>query len=277
MNLKFKKAYAKLHGSYEALNGGFTSEAMEDFTGGLAEMYELSESSLNLFRILLDAYKRNSIIACSLAADPKGFEHKTSQGLIRRHAYSITHVQYVDTVTTIEKVQLIRIRNPWGNEHEWNGPWSDKSLEWQMVSPAEKKKLDLTFNGDGEFWMSFQDFKKCFTILEICHLNRDLLSDDESTAKEKRWETSFFEGKWVKGNTAGGCRNYWATFAQNPQYRIVLKNPDKDDGKCTVIIALMLKNRRAQKKLRTDDLKIGFVIYQVCITIYIFIYTERQT
>lgn len=23
-------------------------------------------------------------------------------------------------------VQLVRVRNPWGNEREWEGPWGDK-------------------------------------------------------------------------------------------------------------------------------------------------------
>lgn len=26
--------------------------------------------------------------------------------------------------------KLIQIRNPWANEVEWNGPWSDSSPEW---------------------------------------------------------------------------------------------------------------------------------------------------
>jgi calpain len=59
------------------------------------------------------------------------------------------------------------------------------------------------------------------------------------------------------------------TFAYNPQYIIDLEDPDEDDeeDKCTVIVALMQKNRRAQRKLGMDCLTIGFAIYHVLIII----------
>ena len=41
----FEKAYAKLYGSYQALNGGNARDAMVDFSGGLSESYRLQESN----------------------------------------------------------------------------------------------------------------------------------------------------------------------------------------------------------------------------------------
>jgi calpain len=264
-----EKAYAKLHGSYEALKGGSTCEAMEDFTGGVTEMYEMKASPPNLFKIIVKAYERWSLMGCSIEPDPDVLEAQTPEGLIRGHAYSITKVQYVNIATpnVSGKIPLLRLRNPWGNESEWNGAWSDNSPEWQYISEDQKEELGLNFDADGEFWMSFKDFQSHFDRLEICNLNPDSLAEDELTeGRNKKWEMSVFEGEWVRGVTAGGCRNFLDTFFHNPQYRVVLEEVDEGDeeDKCTVIIALMQKNRRQMRRSGGIDLlTIGFAIYHL--------------
>merc|ERR1712142_333609 len=97
---------------------------------------------------------------CSIDAVPGQTEAELENGLICGHAYSITSVKLVNVQTPKMKGQIpmVRIRNPWGNEAEWNGAWSDKSKEWAYIPDDEKKTLGLTFDDDGEFWMSYTDF-----------------------------------------------------------------------------------------------------------------------
>lgn len=261
------KIFYRLHGSYEALKGGSTCEAMEDFTGGVTEWYDLKEAPSNLFNILAKAAERNSMMGCSLEPDPNVLEAETLEGLIRGHAYSITKVCMVDIITPNRqgKIPMIRLRNPWGNEAEWNGPWSDSSPEWRYIPDDQKHEIGLNFDRDGEFWMSFQDFLNHFDRVEICNLSPDSLTESQQNDGKRKWEMSMFEGEWTAGVTAGGCRNFLDTFWHNPQYVITLEDPDEedDDGKCTVIVALMQKNRRSKRNLGMECLTIGFAIYHL--------------
>uniref|UniRef100_A0A452TF55 Calpain 9 n=1 Tax=Ursus maritimus TaxID=29073 RepID=A0A452TF55_URSMA len=251
-----EKAYAKLNGSDEALKGGSTIEAMEDFTGGVAETFATKEAPENFYEILEKALKRGSLVGCSIdIRNAAESEARTPFGLIKGHAYSVTGIDQVNFQG--QKMELIRVRNPWG-QVEWTGSWSDSSSEWRSVGPAEQKRLCHTALDDGEFWMAFRDFKAHFDKVEICNLTPDALEEDAL----HKWEVTVHQGSWVRGSTAGGCRNFLDTFWTNPQIKLSLTEKDEGQEDCTFLVALMQKDRRKLKRFGADMLTIGYAIYQ---------------
>ena len=86
----------RLVSSYEALKGGSTSEALEDFTGGVTEFFDLKKDvPKNLFDMMLKSFNRCSLMGCSIEADPRQTEARLANGLVMGHAYSITDVKMV--------------------------------------------------------------------------------------------------------------------------------------------------------------------------------------
>uniref|UniRef100_A0A8C8JW05 Calpain 1, (mu/I) large subunit b n=1 Tax=Oncorhynchus tshawytscha TaxID=74940 RepID=A0A8C8JW05_ONCTS len=255
-----EKAYAKLSGSYEALSGGSTTEGFEDFTGGVAEFYELRKAPKDLYRIIGKALERGSLLGCSIdITSAFDMEAVTFKKLVKGHAYSVTGLKQVDFRGRMER--LIRIRNPWG-QVEWTGAWSDNSSEWNAIDPTEREDMNCHME-DGEFWMPFQEFLRQFSRLEICNLTADALSDDSQSF----WNTIKFDGGWRKGSTAGGCRNHPNTFWINPQYKITLleedDDPEDEEEACSFLVALMQKDRRRYRRQGQDMHTIGFAIYEV--------------
>lgn len=88
--------FCRINGCYEALSGGATTEGFEDFTGGIAEWYELRKAPSNLFKIIQKALQKGSLLGCSIditsAADS---EAVTFQKLVKGHAYSVTGAEEV--------------------------------------------------------------------------------------------------------------------------------------------------------------------------------------
>lgn len=125
-----EKAYAKVHGDYEAISGGWPGEGVEDMTGGVSAMLQ-SNRVLRKDKLWKELVNANGdfVFSCSAHgyADTRG-------SMANGHAYSILKAtEEVDEDG--RKIRLVKIRNPWGERSswgigEWDGPWSDGSKEW---------------------------------------------------------------------------------------------------------------------------------------------------
>lgn len=268
-----EKAYAKLAGCYQALDGGNTADALVDFTGGVSEPIDLTEGDFandeakrnQLFERVLKVHSRGGLISASIkAVTAADMEARLACGLVKGHAYAITDVRKVRLGHGLlaffksEKLDMIRLRNPWG-EREWNGPWSDTSEEWQKVSKSEREKLGVTVQDDGEFWMTFEDLCRYFTDIIKCRLiNTSYLSI------HKTWEEARLRGAWTRHedplqNRSGGCINHKDTFFQNPQYIFDVKKPEDE-----VLICIQQRPKQSTRRDgKGENLAIGFDIYKV--------------
>ncbi|KAG8196264.1 hypothetical protein JTE90_023819 [Oedothorax gibbosus] len=72
-----EKAYAKVASSYEALDGGNLCDALIDFTGGIAETFQLQEEryfedeekQVKLFRTMRSEIENHSLLSCAISED----------------------------------------------------------------------------------------------------------------------------------------------------------------------------------------------------------------
>ena len=65
MTLLIHKIFVRVNGTYGRLHGGWPIDAMVDFTGGVAESYDLKrlEEGVNLHDILRASLKKRALIA----------------------------------------------------------------------------------------------------------------------------------------------------------------------------------------------------------------------
>nr|KAF6395073.1 calpain 8 [Rousettus aegyptiacus] len=75
--------------------------------------------------------------------------------------------------------------------------------EWNSIDPRRQAELGRRAE-DGEFWMSFSDFLRQFSRLEICSLSPDSLSSEEV----QKWSLVLFNGRRTRGGLAGGGQNH---------------------------------------------------------------------
>ncbi|KFM59653.1 Calpain-A, partial [Stegodyphus mimosarum] len=131
--------------------------------------------------------------------------------------------------------------------------------------------MDYSKRGDGEFWMSYQDFCREFEEVTICSLTPDLTyhnSHKKSKSKDPSQLATVMKsiyGRWEEGKSCGGSRNNLESYATNPQYLLTLsqKSSHDADHKCNIVIALMQLRRRCVRHPNRKMLQISFVVFKV--------------
>ena len=109
---------------------------MEDFTGGVQEVVDIARqrTEQDLFSLVNKAMLRSCLVSCSIRTNSnEQVETKLDNGLIAGHAYTVTDARRVH-LRRHGTLDMVRVRNPWGNEREWKGDWSDNSPQWRSVS-----------------------------------------------------------------------------------------------------------------------------------------------
>uniref|UniRef100_A0A8C2GE61 Si:dkey-19b23.13 n=1 Tax=Cyprinus carpio TaxID=7962 RepID=A0A8C2GE61_CYPCA len=201
-----EKAYAKLNGCYEALEGGNTAEALVDFTGGVSEPLNLNQEELiqhadqrkMLFQTIAHAHAHKALITCSIRpADGEQVESVLDCGLIKGHAYGVTAFKKLRMSETLNgmcntiRLHMVRMRNPWGTA-DWTGAWSLGSPQWQQLSRREREKMGLVVRDVGEFWMEFEDFCRYFTDMVVCRL-----AEKSLLWPQTHWREVCCQGAWT--------------------------------------------------------------------------------
>ena len=135
-----------------------------------------------MWQRLLDYDKGNYLMASSASTSAM----ETSSGIVQGHAYSFLHA------LEIEGVRMVCCRNPWGNEVEWNGPWSDRNSAWK-ANPSVAEALNVDFQTEGSFWMDFEDWLYVMGQLKVmnCQMpakrgdfHNQIVEEDEDEQEE---------------------------------------------------------------------------------------------
>jgi len=227
--LVLEKAFAKLCGSYAALEGGLTLWALHVMTGDhvfslsrkegaawkrldmrpqptddnprkVGLYYTKEEYTAEQLWELLKSYDSSAALLAASISSQAG-EAKRDDGLVAGHAYSIIRV------AEMQGFRLVQLRNPWGR-YEWGGEWSDESPLWDEHPAVQRALWPLRSStprnrmNDGTFWMPFATFCEIYSDVDVCDRSTGL-HDLSLRFDEDGGACAPFLG------CLGGCASFW--------------------------------------------------------------------
>lgn len=253
-SLLVEKAYAKLHGGYEAIIGGQEAYALQDLYGGVPASYKLQETFATedaAWQGLSAALESGSLVGCS----NEDVEMDLPTGLRKSFAYGV--LQLVELEFKGERARVVQLRNSWGvgshaQPDKWTGAWSSADPKWHALSRTQKVACGFQFREDQTYWMDFSAFYCFFShVIESRNLyNFRSVPDGLGNPVTPTLSVHIVAGQW-SGITSGGRE----AMHLNPQYQLFSPAPHG----CDLVVHLEQPSRR-MKLLSEYDAYIAPVV-----------------
>jgi len=215
------KAYARYHGSYEALRNGRVTEMLVDFTGGVSQKVELDvgRDSTNpaetIWAELTEIEREGALLGCQQLAGGERAANAQRLGIRLQCTYVLLQL------VQLGRLKLLCVRNPWA-QPRWSGRWCAGSPAWfETEGGAPSPLMQLHAHGSkycgaavaddetGVFWLCLEDFMRVFDRVYACRIF------------PRSKPRAVVYGEW-DASSAGGCLNYACSWRQNPQFVLYL-------------------------------------------------------
>lgn len=222
-----EKAFAKLHGSYQALDLQLAMKhplerrvscatSMCDLCGGVGISRDLHHEEFNAedwWNTLLDLHcnQQTSLLATTARETPSttgtatttagaaASSRPASRGIVSAMAYRVLHVR------AINGFRLLQLYCPWA-ETTWSGEWSPKSHLWEQY-PDIAQALDARNSKPGSFWIPYSLFLQHFAAMHLCR-------------RFPNSQSRLLEGAWNRLSSGGPY--FEQSWSNNPRYRLSL-------------------------------------------------------
>lgn len=172
-----EKAFAKLTGTWESIIAGDPRHSINALTGAPADQYDHNEfNAQEIFDIIKEAEAAGNMVSASTADAPGGNTARSARGIVQDHVYTVLGV------IEAEGEQLLRIRNPWGEE-SYSGSWSDDSNLW---TDSIRSKVEYVDENDGVFFIDYITFHQEIAVTSVSYDTTNLkqayyLVEDDDT------------------------------------------------------------------------------------------------
>jgi hypothetical protein len=158
-----EKAFAKMYGNFEHINGGSMALGVRAMIGGVHKYVNHKKPTADqIWSELLTHHATKDIVTASTAGAGDHTDRFVS-GISKSHAYTVLGTQKLK-----EGTRLVKMRNPWGAE-DYKGPSSDRDTKFWTAARLQEVGHKLNMK-DGVFYMPIEQFKKDF---EETHVNID--------------------------------------------------------------------------------------------------------